>query len=179
MIWLFLRNNWQSVAIAIIVGLVSYKIYSIVDERDQALATIENMRLEALKQSERVKILTEQGKQATASLQASHIADIKHIGALYGKELQNDKKTIANYRTELANKLREQSESSDRRMSKDDTDRPAGKDSDGVLVTESKDCAAEKDYIRTLEEAGAVCSADYNTCYGYVKQEQNRIGVSD
>lgn len=53
MIWLFLRNNWQAVAIAVIVALVSYKIYSIVDERDQALSTIEDMRLEALKQSER------------------------------------------------------------------------------------------------------------------------------
>lgn len=177
MIWLFLRNNWQAIAIAVIVALISYKIYSIVYERDQALATIENMRLEALKQSERVKVLTEQGKQAAASLQASHIADIQHIGALYGKELQNDKKTIDNYRTHLANRLREQSKSSDRRMSENDTDRPAEKDSDRVLVAEGKDCTAEKEYIETLEEAGTVCATDYNACYGYVKQEQSRIGI--
>ncbi len=177
MIWLFLRNNWQAVAIAVIVAVISYRIYSIIDERNQALQTIENMRLEALKQSERVKALTEQGKRATASLQASHVENIQHIGALYGKELQNDQKTIANYRSQLSNKLREQSESSAVRLSSNDENRPTENHSNGVSFAESQNCTTERDYIRTLEESGAVCAADYNICYDYVKQEQDRIGV--
>jgi len=180
MIWLLIRNNWKAVLIAGIFVVISWRIYSILEERDEALATIENMRLESLKQSERVKALTEQGKQATDSLQASHIADIQHIGALYGKELNNDKKTIANYRTELANKLRKQSESSERRMSENDTNQPTGKDGDGLPVAESQDqCTSEREYSKTLEEAGSVCASDYNACYSYIKQEQQRIGVTD
>lgn len=179
MTWLFVRNNWQAIAVALIVAIISYRIYSIVDERDQAVQTIENMRLEAIKQSERVNVLTQQGKRATDALQASHVADIQHIGALYGKELLNDKKSIDNYRVQLANKLRKQSESSDRRVSKNDYNKPSGDDSNGISIAESKDCTTETDYIRTLEEAGAVCAIDYNACYSYVKQEQSRLGVTD
>lgn len=175
MIWLFLRNNWQAIAIAALIAVVCIRIQIITSERDDALQTIANMQQEALKKNTEVALSNKQGKQAIDALQASHIADIQHIGALYGQQINNDAKSIANYRNQLASKLREQANNRDIGLPNNVTDNSAGNYCN-TTVTESSGVNA---YIETLEQAGAVCARDYNLCRDYVISEQKRIGVTN
>ena len=176
---------WKAALILVIAAffLVTYLI--IKSERDSALKTIAEMQLEATKQDERVKVLTEQGKRETASLQASHVAAIQHIRALYGTEITNDKKAISNYRIALAEQLRKQSEGGASIVSNNDANQPARDNSDTAIARQPEDSDTDyrvmylgaSEYIKTLKQAGAVCAADYNLCKAYVDQEQKRIGV--
>ena len=181
----FIKRYWQPLAIALIIGIVFIRVQILKSERDSALQTIADMQLEAIKKNTEVALLNQQGKRDTQALQEKYIADIQHIGSLYGKVINDDKKSISNYRTALADKLRQQSEDSDKRVPKDDADQPTGGDSHGNIVTESEESESfyrkaylgTREYIETLEQAGAVCAADFNVCRDYVTQEQKRIGV--
>lgn len=181
----FIRTYWKPLAILLIISVCYLRIAYIKSERDSALQTIANMQLEAIKKNAEVALLKRQGKRDTDALQASHIKDIQHIGSLYGKVINDDKKSISNYRAALADQLRKQSEGSDSRLSSNDQDRPAGGHSHGNIATESEESEGfyrkaylgAQYYIETLEQAGAVCAADYNACKAYVDQEQKRIGV--
>lgn len=172
--WIFLRNYWQYIAIAAIIAVVYIRIQIITSERDSALQTIADMQQAALKKNTEVALLNAQGKQATDALKASHIADIQHIGALYGQQIANDQKSIANYRNQLANKLREQANNRDSGLPNNVTDNATGNDSNSTTSTQDGINA----YIETLEQAGAVCARDYNLCRDYVISEQKRIGVT-
>lgn len=180
MIWLtFIRNNWQALAVIAIVGVVFIRVQVIKSERDNALAKIEAMQNAALKRDAEVTLLTKQGKQAVEKLQNGHVKDIQHIGALYGREIQN----ISNYRDELADKLRKQSGSGGGILSSNDAHQSASTDSN-TTITESPETdyrmmyLGAQEYIKLLEQAGAVCAADYNMCHDYVTSEQSRIGVN-
>lgn len=175
----FIRNNWQALAIIAIAGVIFMRIDILKSERDDALATIAEMRTAALKQAVEVKVSAQAGKQAVQAVIERNKSDIQHIGGLYANEIQKRDATINNYRRELADRLREQSNSSDSSMQTHDANITAGNDSNGVSTAESVNCAAEKGYISTLEEAGAVCAADYNMCRAYVVTEQQRIGVHE
>lgn len=180
-----IRTYWKPLAIALIIAVVFIRVQTLKSERDSALQTIANMQIEAIKKNAEVALLKLQGKRDTDALQASHIKDIQHIGSLYGKVINNDKKSISNYRIALADKLRQQSEDSDSRLPSNDENRPSGGDSHGNIATESEESESfyrkaylgTRDYIETLDQAGAVCAADYNACKAYVDQEQKRIGV--
>jgi hypothetical protein len=181
----FIKRYWQLLAIALLITICYLRIAYIKAERDSARQTIADMQLEAIKKNAEVALLKQQGKRDTEALQASHIKDIQHIGSLYGKVINDDKKSISNYRTALADKLRQQSEDSDKRVSENDANRLAGGDSHGNIVAESEESEGfyrkaylgAQYYIETLEQAGALCAADYNACKAYVDQEQKRIGV--
>ena len=180
-----IRAYWKPLAVALIIAVVFIRIQILKAERDSALQTIANMQLEAIKKNTEVALLKQQGKRDTDALQASHVKDIQHIGSLYGKVINDDKKSISNYRTALADKLRKQSEDSDKRVPSNDADQLAGGDSHGNIVAAGEEAESfyrkaylgTRDYIETLEQAGAVCAADYNACKAYVDQEQKRIGV--
>ena len=180
-----IRTYWKVLAIALLITICYLRIAYIKAERDSARQTIADMQLEAIKKNTEVALLKQQGKRDTQALQAKYIKDIQHIGSLYGKVINNDKKSISNYRTALADKLRQQSEDSDKRVSENDADRPAGGDSHGNIVAESEESEGfyrkaylgAQYYIETLEQAGALCAADFNACKAYVDQEQKRIGV--
>lgn len=187
MIWLsFFKQYWKAIAIAAIIAVVYIRFQIITNERDDALQTIANMQQEAIKQNARVSLLNEQGKRATDALQASHVADIQHIGALYGKQINNDKKSIDNYRNQLASKLREQASNRDSGLPNNDTNQSTNSNGDTTDTRQSEDSDTDyrmmylgaQEYIKTLEQAGAVCATDYNTCKQYVDEEQKRIGVT-
>lgn len=180
MIWLaFIKRNWQALAIIAIAGVIFMRVQIIKSERDDALATIAEMRQEALKKNTEVAILKRQGKRDTEALQASYdsrITELLEINA-------NDKKTIANYRNQLANSLRDKAKDYHDRLPADDADKIASTDSN---ATTAGDESLEfyrgayigcQTYVETLEKAGMVCATDYNTCKAYVDQEQKRIGV--
>lgn len=175
----FIRRNWQALAVVLIVGVIFLRVQIIKSERDDALATVAAMREAVLKRDAEVALLTKQGKQAVEKLQNGHVKDIQHIGALYGREIQN----ISNYRDELADRLRKQSGSGGGIVSSNDAHQSASTDSN-TAVAESPETdyrmmyIGAQEYIKLLEQAGAVCAADYNMCHDYVIGEQSRIGVN-
>ena len=176
----FIRKNWQALAVIAIVGVIFFRVQIIKSERDDALATVAAMREAVLKRDAEVALLTKQGKQAVENLQNGHVQDIQHIGAMYGREIQN----ISNYRDELADRLRKQSGSGGSIVSSNDAHQSASADSN-TAVTESPETdyrmmyIGAQEYIKLLEQAGAVCAADYNMCHDYVIGEQDRIGVNN
>ena len=185
MIWLsFIKRNWQALAIIAIAGVIFIRVGILKSERDDALATIAEMQQAALKQAVEVKVSAQAGKRAVKTITERNKSDIQHIGGLYATEIQKRDASINDYRRQLANKLREQSKSSDSAMQQNDANYIAGNDSNGIPASESADDFYRKaylgarDYIETLEQAGAVCAADYNMCRDYVLSEQGRIGVS-
>lgn len=175
----FIRNNWQALAIIAIAGVIFMRIEIIKSERDDAIDTIAEMHQEALKKNTEVALLKHQGKRDSDALQASYdsrITELLEINA-------NDKKTIANYRNQLANSLRDKAKDYHDRLPADDADKIASTDSNAAATGEESlefyrgayiGCQT---YVETLENAGMVCATDYNACKSYVDQEQKRIGV--
>lgn len=176
-----IRTYWKALAIALLITICYLRIAYIKAERDSARQTIADMQLEAIKKNTEVALLKQQGKRDTQALQASYNEIVTYL--LKGKS--DDKKTNDRLRSALADKLRQQSEDSDKRVSENDADRPAGGDIHGNIATESEESESfyrkaylgAQYYIETLEQAGALCAADYNACKAYVDQEQKRIGV--
>lgn len=179
----FVRNNWQALAIAAIVGFLYIRGSIIKSERDEALATINAMQEAAFKRDVEVTLLTERGKRAVEALTQSHDEQIAQL--LEAKA--NDKKTISNLRGNLSNSLRDKADNYHSIMSNDDTNQSASTDIDTDSDRTYKDADTDyrvmylgaQSYIETLEQAGAIAAADYNLCRDYVIGEQSRIGVSE
>lgn len=175
-----LKRYWKAALILVIVAFFLFNYLFIKSQRDDALQTIADMQLEAAKKNAQVKLLTEQGKRDTSALQASYNEIVTNL--LKAKD--DDKKTISNLRGSLADRVRQQSDSYDR-LPNNDANQLAGNDSNGLSATETESAESfyrkayigTREYIETLEQAGAVCAADYNVCRDYVVQEQKRIGV--
>lgn len=175
----FIRNNWQALAIIAIAGVIFMRIHILKSERDDAIDTIAEMHQESLKKNTEVALLKQQGKRDSDALQASYdsrITELLEINA-------NDKKTIANYRNQLANSLRDKAKDYHDRLPVNDADTIATSDSNATTAGEESlefyrgayiGCQT---YVETLEKAGIVCATDYNACKSYVDQEQKRIGV--
>lgn len=179
-----LREYWRPIAVGAIIAVCWWRVNAIINQRDDALKTIAELQQAAEKRNTEVEISNEQGKRATEAREAQHIADIQHIGALYGQQIQ---KNLDSYRSDLANRLRQQSKDNHDKLPDNVASEPASTDGNSAIVrpietTESDYkmmyLGAQK-YIETLEQAGAVCAADYNFCRDYVIGEQGRIGVSE
>lgn len=173
--WILLRNYWQYIALAAIIAVLYIRIQIVESQRDSALQTIADMQQAALKKNTEVALSNAQGKQAIDALQASHIADIQHIGALYGQQINNDQKSIDNYRTQLANQLRKQSSNSNSRLPNDVTIQSTEGNCDTTTTGRSEELREE---VKTLKAAGSLCAADFNMCRDYVLDNQKRIGVT-
>lgn len=177
----FVIKHLPAIILAALIAIIAWQFYSITSERDESLNTIANMQLEANKKNAQVALLKQQGIRDTKALQASY----NEIVAYLLKGNKDDKKTIVSKRDDLDNRLRKQSENSAIRLPSDDENRSAGKDGYGVVITEGEESEGfykkaylgAREYIDTLEQAGAVAAADYNACKSYVDSEQERIGV--
>lgn len=182
------KEYWKAALILVIAAFFFIQYHIIKSQRDHALQAITEMQQETLKQSARVQLLTEQGKRDTGALQATYNEIVTYL--LKGKS--DDKKTIGNLRASLDGKLLKQSESYNSTVPNNDANRPSGDDSNTNVAYQGKQAEivdetsenfykaaymGTREYIETLEKAGAVCAADYNVCKAYVDQEQKRIGV--
>lgn len=190
------RKNWQAIAVAVVIGIIWWRISAIVDERDDAVAALKTttdlIRDNEIKRQAELEFSRKQGRQNVANLEAKHVDDIQHIAKQFTKGWNHDnavnRGVIANLRGELADRVREQSAENDRtRVPEDDANRLAGPDSHpGIAgpVEESQEFYraayhGAQQYIKTLESAGVMCAADYNMCKGYVDSEQARLGVEE
>lgn len=179
--WEFVKRNWEALAIIAIVAVVFIRIEILKSERDDALATIAGLQQEAIKRNAEVEVSNQLGLQAVARLENQYNAKINELLEVS----DHDKKTINDLRAGLSSRLRKQSESYTNQLSKDVYSGPPGNDSDSVPIGQSeppedfyrKAYLGAIDYIETLEQAGAVCAADFNFCREYVLHEQDRIGV--
>ena len=179
----FIRRNWQALAIVAIVGVVFLRVQILKSERDDALATIAELRTAALKQAVEVQVSEQAGKRAVETITERNKSDIQHIGGLYGNEIHKRDASIADYRVRLANSLRKQSVSDYRTVPDDVADKSTGNDCNRAASESDTDYKmmynGAVEYIHTLKQAGAVCAADYNMCRDYVISEQTRIGVHE
>lgn len=179
-----LREYWRPIAVGAIVAVCWWRVNTIINQRDDALKTIAELQQAAEKRNTEVKVSNEQGKRATEAKEAQHIADIQHIGALYGQQIQ---KNLDSYRSDLANRLRQQSKDNHDKLPDNVASEPTSTDSNSAIIRPIETTESEykmmylgaQEYIETLEQAGSVCAADYNFCRDYVIGEQGRIGVSE
>lgn len=188
------RKNWQAIAVAVVIGIIWWRISAIVGERDEAIAALnaQTKAIDVATAEQRAKNaeLKRQGAQNVAAIEAQHIQDIQHIAKQFTKGWNHDnavnRGVIANLRGELADRVREQSAENDRaRVSEDDANRLARPDGHPGAAGPGEESPefykaayhGAQQYIETLEQAGAMCAADYNMCKGYVDSEQARLGV--
>lgn len=179
--WIFLRNYWQYIALAAIIGFLYIRIQIVESQRDNALQTIADMQQEVIKKNTEVALLNKQGKQAIEAKIAQYDAQINEL--LEAKS--NDQKTIANLRISLSNSLRDKAKYYHDRLSNNVADNSAGENSNTAIARQDEQDTDYKimylgaqSYIETLEKAGAICATDYNVCRGYVESEQKRIGIT-
>lgn len=182
--------NWSAILLAILIAIIGWQFYSITTERDEAITELSTERHNrdiavAKKQGELVA-LRAQAKRDKETQDKQHVADIQHIGKQFGRELNDKQATINRYRSDITDSVRELQALNDRlRQSEDGASRLAGNDSNPDITGPGEESAefyrtayhGSQQYIDTLEQAGAICAADYNRCYAYVKSEQGRLGV--
>lgn len=191
----FARRNWQAIAIAVIVGVVWFRISSIVSERDEALANLKTttdlIRDNALKALAENELLAKQGEAQRKADQEQGIKNAQLIGNAYYemfKEAKNEKINSDHTADNLRNKLREQSAiiaSSGR--AQDDALHAAEINGKPALSGRTDEESAEfyraafigaaKD-LKICKLSGASCASDFNECRAYVLGEQSRIGVA-
>ncbi len=175
----FIRRNWQALAVMAIVAVVLIRIEILKSERDDALSTVAGLQQEAIKRNAEVTVSNQLGLQAVARLENQYNAKINELLEVNA----HDQKTINDLRAGLSDRLRKQSESYNNQLPNNVTSQSAGNDSDAISLGQSENFYRQAylgaiDYIQTLEQAGAVCAADFNYCRDYVVTEQSRIGVS-
>jgi hypothetical protein len=185
----FISRNLLPILIFAIAGVIWWQITSIIDERDEALRDLNNLQhafdIAKAENAGKLAALKDEGIRNQAKQKQQHIADIQHIGKLYGKVINNEKDAIT-YRNAVINKLRQQqAASSANGVPKDDASGLAGDDSNSASIRLGEESPefyrrayhGAQQYIETLTQAGAVCASDYNACKSYVDSEQGRIGI--
>jgi hypothetical protein len=186
----FVLKHLQAIILAALIAIIAWQFHSITSERDKAIKDYAELKhafdIAKAENAGRLVALKAEGVRNKAAQDKQHIADIQHIGKLYGKVINNDKASINRYRADIADKLRQQqAASSANGVPKDDASGSSGDDSNSASIRLGEESPefyrqayhGAQQYIETLTQAGAVCAADYNACKSYAKSEQGRIGV--
>lgn len=184
------KLNWSAILLAALIAIIGWQFYSITSERDDyfnQLTTERHERKIAVGKAEAKHAQQlDEGKRNMEAQKTQHLADIQHIGKQYGKVINNDQKAINTYRSAIADSLRKlQARNDSSRIRQDDAGQSSGENSNGATIRIGEESAdfyrsaylGQREHIKTLKEAGAICAADYNACYAYVKSEQGRLGV--
>lgn len=184
MILLFLRQHWKVLAIMAIFSVLYVRGVYYKHEMVKAKNELSAIKLQSdLIQQQNKQAIEHAKKKAQTDLAkntAQHVSDINLIANKYYGMVKDEKSKhqidVNSYRNQLANRLQTESHSYQNRVSENDTNQPTSKNSDTAIVGQ---CQVNEQYIKTLEQAGAVCASDYNYCYEYVKSQQSIIGVYD
>jgi hypothetical protein len=193
------RQNWQAVAVAILLGVCYLRIAYIKHERDEAVANLTTttnlIRDNALKAQAEMELLAKQGAAQRKADQEQAMQNAQVIGnAYYGmvKEAKNETKQVkinsAAAADALRDQLREQSTIiASRGRAEDDALHAACANGNATLPGRTEEesagfyrsayLGAAKD-LRICKLSGASCASDFNECRAYVLGEQSRIGVT-
>lgn len=184
MILLFIRQYWKVLAIVAIFSVlyvrgVYYKHEAVKYKNELSAIKLQSDLIQQQNKQE-IEHAKKKAQNDLAKNNAQHVSDINLIANKYYGMVKDEKSQhqidINNYRNQLANSLQTESNSYQNRMSENDTNQSTSKDSYTAIAGQ---CQVNEQYIKTLEQAGAVCAADYNYCYEYVKSQQSIIGVYD
>lgn len=184
------KLNWSAIILAILIAIIGWQFYSITSERDEAINQLSterhNREIAVANKEGELAALRAWAKQDKEKHDKQHVTDIQHIGNQFGRMLNDKQATINRYRSDITDSVRKLQALNDRlRQSEDGASRLAGNDSDAAITGPGEESSefyrsaynGSQQYIETLEQAGAICAADYNRCYAYVKSEQGRLGV--
>ena len=174
---LFARH-WRIILVLAILTLALLKLNALVNERNEWKSLYkdleQSLNVAKAERAAELKAASEQGKKDLIEVTAKHQSDITRLMRKAKHDEEVNTRTINNYRDGL--RLAIQREANLRAgVPEDDSNSIAGTDSDTAATREQ----GLEEYINTLEQAGAVCAADYNLCRDYVKKEQSRLGVEN
>lgn len=176
----FVVKNWRIILVLAILGLALIKLNALVNERDywKKLYTDldHTINVARAERTAELKAARAQGRKDLLNVIAKHQDDMVKIMRKVRSNEAINARTINNYRDGL--RLAIERETNLRAgVPENDSDRFAGANSYPAATREHIEGLEE--YIKTLEQAGAVCAADYNLCHDYVKNEQSRLGVEN
>lgn len=184
------KLNWSAILLATLIAIICWQFYSITSERDEAITQLSterhNREIAVAKKEGELVALRAQAKRDKETQDKQHVADIQHIGNQFGRMINDKQATINRYRSDISDSVRKlQAINDSLRQSEDGASGLAGNNSDTATTRQGEESAefyrsaynGSQQYIETLEQAGAICAADYNRCYAYVKSEQGRLGV--
>jgi len=180
--WSIFAKHWRVILPILILAYCLYKYNDAVSDKVRAqqeyAAHLQADKDALIKRDAELKLNAILAQKKTDALVISHqneIADIKSKGKSNEAKLKaNDVVTtraLNNYRDGLRLAIEREAAL---RLSRDDSNRLAGTSSDTAISRPVQEAEAE---LEVCKEAGAVCAADYNFCYAYVKSEQSIIGV--
>lgn len=193
------RQNWQAVAVAVLLGICYLRIAYIKGERDEAVANLTTttnlIRDNALKAQAEMELLAKQGAAQREADQEQAMHNSQIIGnAYYGmvKEAKNETKQVKINSVAAANALRDQLREqsaivASRGRAKDDAVDTATEHGNAALPRRTQEESAEfyrTSYLGAAKDlsicklSGASCASDFNECRAYVLGEQSRIGVT-
>jgi hypothetical protein len=186
----FIIDRWRVFLVLAILGACLLYVHSLRSQRDSALegktnaekalsAHIKNDNFLAEQRAIENKQKAIQGKLVVNRIKQLHHDDmvaiilsangqIDKVKGEANHEKQISDRTIGNFRDSVRLAL-EREASLAARLPKDDGNHASSTDSDTA--------STGQDYIETLEQAGAICAADYNLCRDYVQSEQERLGI--
>lgn len=173
----FTIKHWQFILPALMLGYCLLKISGLHNALNQAnnaktaiyntyIAHLAQDKAAAKKRADEIAAKTAIANIEKQAIKNTHSAAIAKIMKANDNEKTLTTSRINAYRDGLRLALDRENSA---RLSKNDTDRTASTDSDTTAAR----------YIETLEQAGAVCAADYNLCYDYVQSQQRKIGVEN
>lgn len=174
--------GFQILAVVAIATIVILRFEYIKHERDVALEKLAAVEAAAEKQRSEAQQSKKQGLAQTAKLVNDWQANLEAVLKDKQGESSNAKKTIADLRTELADRLRKANRDPIR-VPQNGTDSPTSTDSDTTPVGEESVEFYKEAYLGCVSDradvvkAAKVCTIDYNACYKYVTENQERIGV--
>lgn len=188
-----LSAYWKQLAVllifTILYGLVVHYKNSAKEAEANLLKITVRLQEYAISEAKRVDAANKKGASDLEENIQTNLNNIQMIGALYGKTIDAKQNDIDRYRNDLASKLQLQPSLPSYQTNQNDQGQSTESHGDSTVTGRSE---PEKSlefwksayegchqYLQLTKQAGAVCAADYNSCYSYVKSQQAIIGVED
>lgn len=176
----FIAAHWRIVLVVLVLAFAWLKLNALINEKEQwkqLYTSLEQTIYKAKAERDDELIAAKaKGKLDVAEVTFKHQSDIAKIIGKVDHEKAIDTRTINNFRDGLRLAIQREAEIRSG-LPGDDSGGFAGTDGDTTIAGYEKQITELNQYIKNLEDGGAVCAADYNFCRDYVTKEQARIGV--
>lgn len=183
---------WKQISVLVIIAILSIMLayYKYKALENETLLKEVTVRLQqyAIDQEKIVANAKVKGAKDLAENNQTNLENLQIIGASYGSTIEASQKSANYYRNELARQLQLRTNLSTNETNKDDQNKLPETYSNSASVGGSSEESPDfwhsayqgcQDYLQIVKQAGAVCAADYNSCYEYVESQQAIIGVTE
>lgn len=176
----FIATHWRIVLVVLVLAFAWLKLNTLINEAKQWKHLYESLEqtiyTAKAERDDELAAAKAKGKLDVEEATFKHQSDMANIIRKAGHEKSIDTRTINNFRDGLRLAIQRETEIRTG-LPGDDSGGLAETDSDTTIAGYEKQITGLNEYIKNLEDGGAVCAADYNFCRDYVTKEQARIGV--